>query len=117
MRKWMALTTIFALLMVSSAPVVSAAGYFMPESMSDMPSMNDQNGMSAMAVDFTTDCIIECGCKLQRDLDALTHLLAPHATSFSEVDAVVLLADVLQMDQSVLESRLLPFQLPPPRHI
>jgi len=114
MRKWLALTTIFALLTVSSVPLVSAEACFMP----GMQSMNNQNDLSALSrMGETADCFIECGCRLHQNIDSLPHLLAPHAASFSAVNAVVLLADVPEATLTVFEPRLLSFPLPPPRYI
>jgi len=114
MRKWLALTAIFALLTVSSVPLVSAEACFMPA----MQSMNDQGDLSALSrMGNAADCFIECACKLHQNIDSLPHLLAPHAASFSAASAVVLLADVPAATQAVFEPRLLSFPLLPPRYI
>ncbi|MDQ6988027.1 MAG: hypothetical protein Q9M25_09510 [Mariprofundaceae bacterium] len=118
MRKWMALATVFALLTVSSVPLVSADACFMP----GMQAMNDQDALSAlrmdnMRMDKTADCFIECACKYRNNMDSLPHLLAPHAASFATEDAVVLLSGVIQTPQTVFEPRFLSSSLPPPRHI
>jgi len=113
-RKCMALATIFALLTVSSVPLVSAEACFMPS----MQSMNNQNNLSALSrMGETADCFIECGCRLHQNIDSLPHLLTPHAASFSAASAVVLLADVPEAVQAVFEPRLLSSPLPPPRYI
>ncbi len=118
MRKWLALTTIFALLTVSSVPLVSAEVCFMPGMQAMDDEQSDARGrMSALGMNQAADCFIECGCRLHSNLDSLPHLLAPHAASLSAVRAVVLVADVPATAQVVFEPRLLSFPLPPPRYI
>jgi len=79
------------LLLVSSAPLVSAVACDMPpahaaamqgEDIHTASSMSHMHGESHHAIALSTDldtCRLECGCGCHRSIDSLPNLLAPHS--------------------------------------
>jgi len=73
-----------ALLVVSSAPLVSAVACDMPPAHAAMQTeashtsqLELETHVDHLAMSMDT-CRIECGCGCHRNIDSLPHLLAPH---------------------------------------
>ncbi len=77
--------------------------------------------MKIAAMDHTTHLMTptmrhaRIECYGHHDIDALPHLLAPHAISQIACDTTIVIMDMTDTNISVLKPRLLPFPVPPPR--
>jgi len=93
MRRFISIFLSAVLLVVSSAPLVSAVACDMPPAHAaamqvedihaalSIPHMHGENHhTTALSMDLDT-CRLECGCGCQRSIDSLPNLLAPHVLS------------------------------------
>jgi len=121
MKRITVIMLIFSLLAVSSIPMLPAAAAHAAETycpLCHMRTMNmthmqrTQHARQAMTPAMRHARIEYCG---HHDINALPHLLAPHAVSLAGFDAFLTITDAVETSIPVLKPRLLPFPVPPPR--
>ena len=125
MRRFIALALIAALLVLSSAPLVSVAevhadgmaGMSCSACHMDMAGFN-QKKVKQMQMNHTQPskgmrhCHIEC-CNHQ-DVGSLPHQLAPHAPALSDAEFAAAITDFMTVAIDALQPRLFSVPFPPP---
>jgi len=134
MRGLLAFFLIASLLIVSSVPMLAeAAGCSVPAHQAAMHALTSgvpghahihvpaafrvHRKLTANAAGDTHPCCIECGCGCHHNIDALPHLLAPHAVQLSEsvIDVVSLAAG--SAAAPVWLAVVAPVYTPPPQYL
>jgi len=120
MCKFIAAMMAISMLLVSTIPTATAVICDLTGNMSgtasSMGAINLQAEPAAALIDWQ-DCYIECGCRINNQLDGMPHQLAPHAWSLDSFDVAPAVKHVIIIAEPVFTSRRLPFPTPPPRSI
>jgi len=122
MRRCFSLFIVATLLIVSSVPMMSeAATCEMSVAASVQAEQMDHDyvyaqyqGAAKMIADLPLNRL-ECGCGCHRSIDALPHLLAPHAFSVDALKADGYFVFIAKTMPLTLVSEAAHVQLPPPR--
>ncbi len=119
MRRCFSLFIVATLLFVSSVPMISEAATCDVDAEASMSAVQmDHDVVNEHAAKMVADLPlnrIECGCGCHRSIDALPHLLAPHAFSIDILNSDLSFITLTAQVSLPLISEPVRVQVPPPR--